>query len=481
MALDASIITQAQAPAFNPLQTVSQLQALQNAQNQNKLFQARQAAGQDYQGAIGPDGQVNQNAFLQALAGDRAAAPMAQEAGGNSLVQRGQQISNTAANLGVTQSYAANLRKVAGTVPALGNGQPDLPSTLAAIKAGADAGLYPADFAASIAGDGAKLATFAKAAAISGDAGANAEGAMFGNPTQISTGGAIKSERVNSVIGDVTPMTGAGANIPVTMTPGEKASRVPFVGADGSLHSAPVADLATPTGAPTPAGHNLQTGLAPGVAEGAAQAAAGAAAQLTAARQDAASSSQRLNALRTALHGLQSSNTGPGTNETNNIASFLQSQVPFGLAKILPGVDPTKIKNYDEANKYLTQYAAGTAAQYGPGTDAKLATAANGNASTHISNLAAQDVVKVNIGLERMKQAQLQAFDQSGQPPQNFGAFSSNWNRTTDPRAFMLDQMPAKDRAAMLSSMKPAELQAFRNSVRTAIGTGVLSASDFPK
>ena len=177
------------------------------------------------------------------------------------------------------------------------------------------------------------------------------------------------------------------------------------------------------------------------------------------------------------LQQLGTQGTGPSSPQTQAIASYLQS-VP-GVGKLLPGLDATSIANYDEANKYLTQYAAARAGAHGGTTDSQLATTLSSNASTHISNLAAQDVVKANIGLERMDQAQADAFSKAtdpatGQPltPDQFSTFSANWNRTQDPRAYIASELSPQQVTQLVGSLAPADLARFQNTYSTGIQNG---------
>lgn len=495
MPLDPSIILGAKPPVINPLEIMGQAANIQNARNQNRLFQAKALAGQYQEKSIDPaTGRFDPQAYNRLLAADPRTAPYAMEARAAALANQGAGIANTAAQQGVTGTSTGFLNTDLGSVPKIPDpgGDPKNPTfnayhqaLLSKLQAGVASGRYTQDFANNYAGggagpDGTTLAQRAQEAAIAG-ATPNGMEAQFGSPTQINTGGDIQSENVNRVTGEVTPMSGEGATIPLTLSPTEKASGVSVIGADNAQHRISLGSLVDSQGNVLPGKGDVQTGLAPGVGEAGSAVGTASGQQLVAARQDAGGSPPRILALKKALTGLQSSNTGPGTNETNAVSSFLLAQTPEALRQFLPGVDPTKIKNYDEANKYLTQYAAASASAYGPGTDSKLATAASGNASTHISSLAAQDVVKVNIGLERMKQANVAAFEASGLPPQNYNSFSSNWSRSVDPRAFMADQQTAKERAKMFNSMSATEKANYRNGVRAALQSGVYGASDLPK
>jgi len=167
---------------------------------------------------------------------------------------------------------------------------------------------------------------------------------------------------------------------------------------------------------------------------------------------------QRIFPLEQAAIALQGADTGPGSETVNQIKSFLLAQSPASLAKYLPGVDPDKIANYDEAVKYLANYA-----MQQPGaaqSDMHLGLAQVANASTHISNLAARNVVENALGLERMQQAAIQQFNdlhsdpQTGQVQSGSGA---QWNRymqqfaaSHDPRGFSWDeQSPAQHQQAL--------------------------------
>lgn len=221
-----------------------------------------------------------------------------------------------------------------------------------------------------------------------------------------------------------------------------------------------------------PAGGFVATGLAPGVEE----TAKGAASALNNLHNTVAGSSGRVFQLKEALHGLEGAGaTGPGTETTNKIKSFLLAQEPEFLKKLGISPDEVKIADYDKANKYLTQYASGQMGSMGGGTDSKLATALSGNANTHISALAAQDVVKAAIGMERMQQAQVQAFDESGLPPSDYNKWQAKWNKETDPRVFMMDELSPEKRAKVISGLKKDERAKFASQLRMAIKNGYVT------
>lgn len=222
---------------------------------------------------------------------------------------------------------------------------------------------------------------------------------------------------------------------------------------------------AAPAGAP-----GLQAAPALGAATGADKAAGLSADQWGADHQTTNGTAQRVYQLQQALSGLQNTTTGKGSENLNDIKSYLLTS---GIGQKL-GIDPNKVASYDEANKYLTQYAISQASSMGQGTNEKLGAALTGNASTSISNLAAQDVVKANIGLERMKQAQTAAFDAAGLPPEQYAKWSAQWNKAVDPRVFISDQLTPQQRQDMASKMSPQQLSNFRGQYNAAVQSGLI-------
>ena len=224
-------------------------------------------------------------------------------------------------------------------------------------------------------------------------------------------------------------------------------------------------------------GTGVQTAPAPGQAE-AMKASSDA---YSVARNDVGSptgSAARIFQLNKALTGLQGSTTGAGTEWQNDIQNFVITNAPT-LGKVA-GIDPATVANYDEAQKYLTAYASGQAGAMGPKTDQQLSTALTANASTHISNLAAQDVVKANIALERMRQAQVATFQKQGGQPGEFLDSSDEWNKNIDPRAFAVDLMAPDKLSKMYAGLKGNEKQKFLDSLRIAINSGVIDQSTLP-
>lgn len=240
----------------------------------------------------------------------------------------------------------------------------------------------------------------------------------------------------------------------------------PFGGSNGRYPGANQGGGAAPAG-------NVRPALSP--AESEAQKTMGdkSASQYAAEQQSAGGYGTRMFNLNKALVGLQNSDTGPGSDTVNTAKSFLLAHGPQALQS-LGIVDPNKIQSYDEANKYLIQYAMNQAGALGEGTDSKLATTLSGNANTHISNLAAQDVVKANMALERMNQASVNSFAATGQSPAKYSTWKSQFASRVDPRVFAWDMMDKDKQQTMYNSMNDAQRNQFRSQYNWATQNGFL-------
>jgi hypothetical protein len=217
----------------------------------------------------------------------------------------------------------------------------------------------------------------------------------------------------------------------------------------------------------------LQTGMAPGYNEAQVQTGTGSGAALNEARQRGLNYRQEVFPLEAAIPALEKlgkTGTGPGTEQFNQIKSFLQSAG-------IPGLDVDKIKNFDEAKKYLTDFVN----QNGnTGTNDKLAAAFAGNPSVGVSNAAAVDVAKSALSLRRMKQAQLVEFEKSGLPDSDYTKWASQWNIGHDPRAFGFDLMTPEQRKNVISGLpegkngKPGPRDLFKLQVVAAHNAGII-------
>lgn len=394
----------------NPLQIIGAVGQL----NANKLFQAefaaRQAQGRAAQSAIGPDGTYNPIADRNALAADPNAAFGAGDAIQGTLQRQGAGINNNNAQLLHATSLFGALSNL------------DKPTPL-------DVHNLKATIAATMPGIPPEVIN-------------NLGDSILKDPQGIKHGAAFLQ---NIAIGP------AGVATRTTAPPGP----------GGVPQSAPLGTINLAGGA-TPVGQ------APGVGT-AAETAGGASGQLLAADRLRGSTFRReaypLEQAIPALEKLGTTGTGPGTTELNNIKSFLQSAG-------IPGIDASKIKNFDEAQKYLTDFVNQTG---NSGTNDKLAAAFAGNPSTKISNAAAVDVAKAALSLRRMDQAKLLEFQKTGLGPDQYADWAAKWVTKQDPRAFGIDLMKSGDVQKMIGSLKGKERENFIASLRAAHENGLVT------
>lgn len=181
---------------------------------------------------------------------------------------------------------------------------------------------------------------------------------------------------------------------------------------------------------------------------------------------------QRVNPLRQAiplLEKMKETDIGPTSERWNDIKSTAQT---LGAGKIIGGIDPEKIRDYNELKKYFNQYTAQAAATMGPKTNEGLATAVTSNPNVNMDKLSATDLSKIALGVERMQQAGALEFNdlvQSGKAqPGDFNRFMLKWGTEQDPRAFVYDimdrkaqdkvkKLPASERAKVAEGMRIAE------------------------
>lgn len=242
--------------------------------------------------------------------------------------------------------------------------------------------------------------------------------------------------------------------------------------------NSPDASVAPVPLAPLPQGpKGIVTAPAPGAAEAQTEVGKGSGAQYQSDLAQAAGYQQATLPLVKALPALEAlgtSGTGPGTEQINQMKSFLLS---MGVGEAA-GIDPNNVKAFDEAKKYLTQYVNMTG---NSGTNDKLAASFAGNPSTEISNAAAVDVAKTALSLSRLQNAQVRAFGDTGLPPDQYSKYAKDFNATQDPRAYGLDLMAPAQRVTLIKSLKgdaskpDSEKGKFVQSLKTAMSLGLVT------
>lgn len=535
MASDASVYAQANKPAttlLSPNELMQDAAKTASAVYTNRLQQATQARGELMQQAIDPaTGQFSPTQFNRLLAGTPGAALAAPEAVGQSQgLMASQNDLVTRQNQFLQASVGAALKVPDDQIHDVAVGSLSRAADMGLItpqQAIKQAMLFPNNPAAL-----RQHLTQLQMSMMGPD---QQRAATYGTPAEQSTGGTLQAgvrapadQGGGFTPGSTTPLTlgpeGAAQQVPgvddqgrPTATPLARRLQQQGMGADlppqaggppargqlparllppgytgryGSGGQVPAAaPAAAPAGSMTPPtpytppatpqpsappppapGGAVVTGLAPGQA-----AEADAAVSHASAARDAANTYQnRMQPLQAAQVALRDAKTGSGAETLNNLRQTLQSFTPAmldGFRPLLGSVEGDAA--FDEARKYLTNYAANT-----PGanrSDAGGATAANANANVHISPLAARMVVQAAMGMERMKQAQTMEFNQSGAPGGQYDRFQSDLATKADPRAFVADMQTPDERKAMLGKMTAPQQANYLASVRLGMKHGLLN------
>lgn len=394
----------------NPQALISTMIGGQQLNLLTKSIAAKEAIGNAYSRNLNPDGTPDIPGIAAELKGNSAAAFGLPEASSTLLSQRGQQITNdtSAFDQFAKQSNFAQ-QWIASRAAQVQAGQKvtadDLNNDAATLSRNTDPRALPSSVINSVVQN------------VKNDPG-GISGGLINLQNRVAGAGAAT--------GRVSAPPGVGG-APQTMPAGA-------AGYGGDPQNRP---------------GTMPTALPPGVGEGQTATGLQSGQQLAADRGTAANYRREVFPLEQAIPALENlgkTGTGPGTEQFNQIKSFLQSS---GAGSIL-GIDTTKIKNFDEAKKYLTDWVMATGST---GTNDKLAAAFSSNANTGISNAAASDVAKSALALRRMKQAQTAEFANTGLPDSDYTKWASTWNIAQDPRAYGVDMMGPEQKQRLLANL----------------------------
>lgn len=472
MAFDPGVFAQAGKPTIplqNPNEVLGQAAAAANAVNANRLFQAQTAAGQAAQSAIDPStGLMSQNRLGANLA---AMSPQFGIAIPQAIAQ------------GQTQATAQQdiAAKQAGYLQSSITAALDMPDAqlhdyvAQAINRGVSMGLVPAatgtKIALQLSNDPAQLRTQLRQIQLGQQAPGAQQDQVYGTTGTVNTGGTLQPIVTPSAArgGGMQP---AGGAMPLTVSPDAAVAPRTVLDANGNPITAPSSTFMPPAAVP-PQLRGGQTGGAgrypipagaPGAGGPAVPGAGGASfagpaagvpemnqadvTQYRADLNDVPNATTRIQTLQNAQSALDQAMSGKGSAPVQTLLSVINTFAP-DMAKKIGAADAAE--QYDLAKKYLSDYARRSGAA--THSDAQLAAAGASNASPDITNAAAQDVVKLQIGRERQRIAQAQAF---GNPTGvGYGQHASQFSTGTDPRAFAWDTYTPAERQQIESTIRP--------------------------
>lgn len=287
----------------------------------------------------------------------------------------------------------------------------------------------------------------------------------------------------------VSPVTGVRplSVSPKTLTPQDKASRLPtFQGGQagtapasaltdryGNPRQAPIGGAQASAGGTAAGGAMAPAGFTPTApALGQTRVAEGGADQYVRDLQASAGNAGRISNLQSVLTNLDSlgpEGTGTGVAGRNRIASFLNAA---GLSK-LPGVDPKRIEDLDEATAYLNNAARSGALDAAKGEAGGQIDPATLN--TNLSAPALKNLVRAQIGQERFRVAQAQSYKGSDSGA-GYASHAAAFANDQDPRAYSIDLRTPEEKRKLIQSLGSPDSPAyrkFRRSLETAHRLGL--------
>ncbi|WP_152536738.1 hypothetical protein [Tolumonas lignilytica] len=487
----------------NPLTLAMQGQSLRNSAIQGNMLtqavQSNQAVGQAIQHNTDQNGNVNYGGVQKELSTNPFAQYNLQQATGNNITQQNQQTANQQAQFDLANKQLTYYKDQLAPFASNPNStRADLIGAMAtAVKEKMmtynqmEAELADPSFPSS---DGQAVQSYAAQHLNTATGALESLRNISPGGLMINTGDKTIIANGNNPLLTNKPYASPEATYQQQVTPAQLNTPIQVVGPNGQMQwttqghviqQANQADnpwngvtgkASQPTTAQT---QPASASLPPGFAEATttlAKGGADAAQQLTNSVQDAPT---RITLLNKALDELRSGDvkTGIGTENVRNVTAAISNAAP-GLAQAI-GIDPTKIQSQDELNKLLTQYASRKSAEFGTGTDAKLAAALTGNANMHVSSLANDDILRYTIGIEKMNQAKNAAWQQyaaQGGPAAaaNFNNWSTNWNAQNDPRIFMMDEMTPQQQQRMISNLSKPDFDKLKQQYNSAYQQGLV-------
>lgn len=478
------------APKIDPLAIAGQAQQVQQGALQNRLLNqqigGKEALGRAITANTGPNGETNWQGGLADLAKDPQGAFAVPELAAN-VQQRDLMVANIAKartqagdaaidNFGKKLELGAN-----GVIGLLSRGETTKDAATTMVKGLISTGLFNDEhsqkelvgFYQSLGDDPAQNKQLMEAFVMRAKPTLEAIAMTKGNPTQIDSGPQIdivrtpllggKPESVGHVTKGLTPSEEIAPNLNVTDDTG-----TPGVITKGATAAAQASGQAPAV---------IKTGPAAGTVEAQQATAKASADQFTADTNDAGGFTQRMQGLNNAEKAIAKATTGKGGQSIQDWGALVNTLAP-GL---LNDTQKEGLKNFDEARKYLTDYANRRGAALGMGTDAGREMIHAANPSVDINKAAAQDIIKVIKGLERMQNAQVAAANAAHVPAAKYSSWRADWNRSVDPAGFMADQIPAAQRAKLLDKMTDTQVNRYLKGVQAGIDAGYFTKEDLRK
>lgn len=161
---------------------------------------------------------------------------------------------------------------------------------------------------------------------------------------------------------------------------------------------------------------------------------------------------------------------GPGSHGRNVAEGFVQALSP-PLAHVL-GINPDKIANYSEVEKYLSQGLLSRSGQWGTHLADQFATSMAATPNVHITDLAGVPLVKAGLAVRTMDHVQDWLAQRYGDA--NFTREGQRISPLMDPRAFGIKYMGDKEIQDFHKSLTGRDRLKFNANVAAGILSGVI-------
>jgi len=457
--------TDVAAKVVNPLQTIGTLATVQNAFNENKMFQAKSLAGNYLSQSLGPNGQPDPDKFSSMLQQDPRTAPYAPDILKDMQAVRTAGIGAVQAQQNLAKSQFQNIQNIdadaytsASTAAQKANPTAD-PSTWDAIgqKASAQAiqravaaGLAPPEMAATYIGGGnLGRAGASGAAVISGQGGEGAQTAMTGKIEERQLGDRTVASVVNPYSGTAEVAQGSAGVLKRGPTPDTLLQRTPTLLPNNQPGSVSIG--AAPTGP-------IATQAVPGAAE--------------AQESSAKTSTDQYNAVNTAYNGSVARETllhemlaAQGDFKSGPGASKWSGWVTEANRILGTNYSPTATPSQQVFSKISEQLAAQQRAAIGMApTDEQTQMSRLMNPNNEYSPEANKQVGAMLLGNEKMLQlehAVQQDWTKRGGTPENYQSVVNQFKPVADPRIFQEMYMTPQQREQMYKNMTNDQIKSF--------------------
>lgn len=441
---------------------------LRNQANNLQAFQAKQAAGRDFQASIGPDGQLNLVGLNKRLAQDPQAALAAP-----TLSQQGlQMVQAHLQNQGISINNAVSRLKWISnaTGPLLLPGaNPTQADVRNAIVDGVKDGVFTAQEAAGVLSGvpngGPQLVQWLKGhfAAAQGSLQALEPHLVMDNT------GAVSFARQGSPLAPGFGQPVPGTAVQMQMTPGQAATPVTLPTRTGASQVTTLGGIAAQEagGAPAPVIANGPTPATLAAGQAAGHAAATQGADLV---QSASQLGQQRAMLQSIIAESGAANTGPIAGQLAKIGGVLQQ---FGIKGV------SQATAYQLTQKSTMQYVGQALQTMGTPTDGKMLSMEMATPNGAMTPQAVKAAGGMLLGGLDYKQAQAQAWTQYQQQygPGSFAQFQTWWNQNMPSAAvFQMHYLPKEEQARYWSSLDKAQKQQFANALNWARSQGYVGA-----